>query len=195
MNKPLSPIVLARWAVALAMGLHLPVGADGVSPSPTSRVLTGFDGLRFGASQRDITTNLAKRDALQFEVARMVNGEEVRYRTIIGDLPFNVFLQFDPQAGWRRASVQLAGHTFGQTAQRCAALHERVVYLVSLEHGNPDQRMGPSGQLLPPTFAQRADFKFVNPATVTVHNRFDADTCYNHVVYDATPQRPVPGTF
>jgi hypothetical protein len=89
----------------------------------------------------------------------------------------------------------LAGHTFGQTAQRCAALHERVLYLVSVEHGNPDQRTGPSGRLYPSTFAQRADFKFVNPATVTVHNRFDADTCYNHVVYDATPQRPVPSTF
>lgn len=187
----------ASWALALLLGLLCcgPLAANEAAGSPRQRVLTGFDGLRFGASQADVRQDLGKRDAMQFETARMINGEEIRYRTLIGDLPFDVFLSFEPKDGWRRALVQLASHTFGQTAQRCAALHERVVYLVSLQHGEPDQRIGPSGPALPPVFAQRADFKFLNQATVTVHNRYDADTCYNYLVYDATVRRPTPTAF
>ncbi len=159
------------------------------------RVLAGFDGLRFGASQAQVTSDLRRRDALQFETTRVVAGTEVRYRTMIGDLPFDVFLQFDPTDGWRRALVSLAAHTFGQTAQRCAALHERVLYLVSLEYGPPDWRTGPGGRLPPVNFVQRAEFVFKNDATVTVHSRFDAETCYNQVVYDASIRRPAPSLF
>ena len=103
----------ASWALPLLLGLLCcgPLGANEAGGSPRQRVLTGFDGLRFGASQADVRQDLGKRDAMQFESARMVNGEEIRYRTLIGDLPFDVFLSFEPKDGWRRALVQDLGAT------------------------------------------------------------------------------------
>ncbi|HQS31399.1 MAG: hypothetical protein B7X59_00545 [Polaromonas sp. 39-63-203] len=175
------------------------VFADGMPSArpaqPEGRVLIGFDGLRFGMNRTQIQQDLLRRDVLQFERVRVLAGDEIRYRTFIGDLPFDVFLQFETDGRWLRATVQLAGSTFGLTPQHCGELHERVLYLVSLQHGRPDQRVGPPAGQLPRTFTQRADFRFLNAATVTVQNRFDAETCYNVVFYDASPRRPIPSTF
>ncbi len=182
--------MLAAGSMVLADGL-----ATQLPRAPQGRLLNGFDGLRFGWSRRQVEDDLRRRDALQVDLVRLVAGDELRYRTFIGDLPFDVFLQFESSGQWSRAIVQLSGSTFGQTAQRCAQLHERVVYLVSLQYGPPEQRIGPSGRALPRYYTQNAEYQFLNAATVTVHNRFDADTCYNLVVYDATPRRPVPSTF
>lgn len=193
--KHRSSLVIALLSLAAAAQAATADVPPATLNAPAARVLQGFDGLRFGMTRQQVVASLNQRDSLRFEVVRMVAGDEIRYRTAIGDLPFDVFLQFEPQGTWKRATIQLVGYTFGQAPRQCAALFDRVLYLVSLQHGPPDERSAPLGAGVLDQFTQRAEFRFANSANLAVHNRHDATTCYNYVVIEGTPQRPVPSTF